>query len=206
MWIDPNTRRTARNHDEVRALRPNWSGPMTMTDEMVLALGFLLVKPATPAYDPIYQRATELAPVQINGVWTQQWQVDSLSHDQSAAGFAAAVQAKQAEIDAARLRANFGTFEYDGNLFSCDALSRSDLDATAGYIGLFGTFAPGFPNAWKKADGGYILMPTVEEFKAFYIAFYNQGLANLQKAELLKQQLAQATTAAEIAAIQWATA
>lgn len=206
MWFNPKTGAIARTNIEARMLCPGWSAPLDPSDEQIKSQGFALVTRTAPEFDPIYQEATEILPKLINGVWTQQWQITARSHDIIASGLAEAIKVKVLEIDAARLSANFGTFTYNGDTFSCDALSRSDLDATAGYVGLFGAFAPDFPNAWKKADGTYIPMPTVDEFKAFYRAFYDQGLANLKQSETLKQALAKATTAADIAAIQWSPA
>lgn len=48
MWIDPITGETALTHSEVRALRPNWSAPNTLTDEMITDVGFVVVDTTEP--------------------------------------------------------------------------------------------------------------------------------------------------------------
>lgn len=45
MWIDPITGDTAITHSDVRALRPNWSAPSILTDEMIADVGFVPVEP-----------------------------------------------------------------------------------------------------------------------------------------------------------------
>lgn len=42
-----------------------------------------------PAVDPLTERAAEVAPVQVNGAWEQQWQVVELSKEERAAAFRA---------------------------------------------------------------------------------------------------------------------
>ena len=37
---------------------------------------------AQPAFDPITQSVTKIAPAQVDGVWTQQWQVTELSPEE----------------------------------------------------------------------------------------------------------------------------
>jgi hypothetical protein len=101
MWIDPKTGDVVRTHSDVRLLRPNWSGPSIITDDMVLALGFLLVAPVIPAYDPIYQSATEIAPALVGGIWTQQWVVSNYPADVANQNLAALTLSLTDAIDAA---------------------------------------------------------------------------------------------------------
>jgi hypothetical protein len=111
--------------------------------------------------------------------------------------------AKNAEINQWRAAANQSTFPFAGKLISCDALSRSDIDAVANHIGLFGEFPDGFPMAWKTADNEYVLLPDVAAFKAMYRAMTAQGTANFDRSETLKRAVGNATDAAEVAAIAW---
>lgn len=203
MWIDPQTLQVARDYEEARSLRPNWSGPSDMTDEMVADLGFVPVTLAAPGHDLLTQVATELPPALVDGAWTQQWEVTDLSPQQVQANLAAAVQKKNAEINAARLAANFSTFSYGGKAIACDTLSRSDIDGTTGYVSLFGTFAPSWGGGWKAVDNSYVPITTVEEWKAFYQAMYAQGQDNFLRAQALKQQLAAAASQDAIDAILW---
>jgi hypothetical protein len=110
---------------------------------------------------------------------------------------------KNAEINQWRAAANQSTFPFAGKLIDCDALSRSDIDAVANHIGLFGAFPDGFPMAWKTADNDYVLLPDVAAFKAMYRAMTAQGTANFDRSEALKVALGNATDAAEVAAITW---
>lgn len=111
--------------------------------------------------------------------------------------------AKNNEINAARLRANRGTFPYAGKTIACDELSRSDIDGVNGEVALTGALPPGFPGAWKAVDNTYVAIPDLNGWKAFYGAMVAQGQANFAHAQSLKAQLSLATTAAEVDAIAW---
>lgn len=111
--------------------------------------------------------------------------------------------AKNAEINAARLKANGTTFPHAGKVFACDSLSRSDIDGVANHIGLFGAFPPDFPGGWKSVDNTMLPMATIDDFKAFYQSMTAQGAANFNHSQALKSQLAEATTKEEVHAIVW---
>ena len=111
--------------------------------------------------------------------------------------------AKNDEINAARLAANFSTFEYAGKLIACDQLSRSDIDGTNGYVALHGALPLGWPGAWKTVDNSYVLLPDVDAWKAFYGSMFAAGNANFAHAQALKTLLAAAATVPEVEAIQW---
>lgn len=111
--------------------------------------------------------------------------------------------AKNTEINFARAAANTSTFTHDGRVFSCDALSRGDIDGVNGYVALEGAMPPGFPGFWKAADNSYYMIPDVAGWKAFYTSMVVAGSANFAHAEALKGQLAVANTTHDIAAILW---
>jgi hypothetical protein len=111
--------------------------------------------------------------------------------------------AKNAEINAARAAANTGAFEHGGKTFSCDQLSRSDIDGVNGEVALTGALPQGFPGAWKAVDNTFLPIADVSAWTAFYSAMVAQGTANYIHAQQLKAQLAAATTAEEVAAIAW---
>lgn len=111
--------------------------------------------------------------------------------------------AKNAEINAARAVANTSTFAHGGKAFSCDQLSRSDIDGVNGYVAIYGALPPGFPGAWKAVDNTYLPIADVEAWKVFYTAMVAQGAANFAHAQELKAQLAAATTPEAVAAIVW---
>jgi hypothetical protein len=111
--------------------------------------------------------------------------------------------AKNAEINASRASANLSTFPYAGKLFSCDTVSRSDIDGVANHIGLFGTFPDGFPGAWRAVDNSMYPLPDVDAFRALFAGMAAQGTANFNYSQRLKAQLEVAATPEEIAAIVW---
>ncbi|MDP3225827.1 MAG: DUF4376 domain-containing protein [Rubrivivax sp.] len=111
--------------------------------------------------------------------------------------------AKNAEINAARLAANFTTFPHADKVFSCDALSRSDIDGTNGVITLMGGFPPNWPGGWKAVDNTYVQITTREQWEAFYLSMCATGAANFAHSQTLKATLAAATTAEQVAAITW---
>ena len=111
--------------------------------------------------------------------------------------------AKNAEINIARAAANTSTFDHSGKTFSCDQLSRSDIDGVNGYVALYGALPPGFHGAWKAVDNTYLPIADVDAWKVFYTAMVAQGAANFAHAQELKAQLAAATTPEAVAAIVW---
>lgn len=111
--------------------------------------------------------------------------------------------AKNDEINAARLAANFSHFEHAGKQIACDQLSRSDIDGTNGFVALYGALPPGWPGGWKAIDNTYVAIADVTDWKAFYASMFAAGSANFARAQALKDALAAADTAAEVAAIGW---
>ncbi|MES1977317.1 MAG: DUF4376 domain-containing protein [Pseudomonadota bacterium] len=111
--------------------------------------------------------------------------------------------AKAAEINHARLTANFTTFNHASKTFACDQLSRSDIDGTNGTITLTGDFPPGWPGGWKAVDNTYIPITTRAQWEAFYLSMCGTGAVNFAHAQTLKAAVAAATTAEQVAAITW---
>lgn len=62
---------------------------------------YQLVRTEQPAFDPITQGVRAAAPVQVDGVWTQQWEVYPLPLEEQQANLAAAAKALQDNIVAA---------------------------------------------------------------------------------------------------------
>lgn len=110
---------------------------------------------------------------------------------------------KNAQINLWRAAANSSTFTHGGKTIACDPLSRSDIDAVAGSIGLTGDYPANFPLQWKAVDNTYLELADVDAFKDFYAAMVAQGTLNFVHSEQLKAALAAATTQAEIDAIVW---
>lgn len=205
MWIDNETGAVARLHDDIRNLRPYMSLPAILTDEMIESIGFSPVTIQQPSYDPLMQKAVLADPQQVDGKWVCEWSIVPLyeSEEELAAAIALAKVKKNEEINAARLAANLNYFVYQEKRIACDALSRSDIDATNGYISLFGAFHQNWPGMWKAIDNSFVAITTLDEWRAFYKAMVDQGQVNFAHAQQLKTQLASATTLNEIAGIIW---
>lgn len=166
--------------------------------------GYVRVEWASPpAYDEITGTLTEGAPIQVDGVWTQNWVVDVTDPVVAEARLSFLKAEKNVQINQWRATANQSSFNYVGKQISCDALSRSDIDGVAGSIALTGTFPAGFPGAWKAMDNTYISIPDVQAFKDLYASMTMQGTENFIHAQGLKDQLASATTKAAIDSIVW---
>lgn len=166
--------------------------------------GYAAVQPAArPEFDLITERVDELVPEQVDGVWTQRWQVVTLPAEQAAANLAQAKAVKNAWINTSRLAANRGAFTHGGKSFACDELSRSDIDGITSFVTLAGSLPPGWPGAWKAVDNTYLPITSVAEWTAFVASMVSAGNANFAKAQALKAQLAAATTSEQINAIVW---
>lgn len=109
--------------------------------------------------------------------------------------------AKNAAINAARLRANQSHFTFAGKQIAADPLSRSDIDGAHGIIVATGALPPGWPGGWKAMDNTICPILDVQTWLAFYGAMVAQGTANFAHAQALKAQLAAATTPAEVEAV-----
>lgn len=107
-----------------------------------------------------------------------------------------------AEINTWRAAINYTTFPHAGKFIACDVLSRSDIDAVANHIALFGTFPASFPGAWKTTDNTLIMQPTIADFKAMFTSMTTQGTANFNQSQTWKASTNSATTRAELDAIR----
>ena len=192
---------------EIVALNPETSFPVPFEP----CDGYASVQFGTmPAHDPATQRVVEVAPVEEGGKWRQAFEVVQLTHEELAqraadavAALDAARDAKNADINAARLAANFSTFTHGGKVFACDQLSRSDIDGTNGYVALYSALPVGWLGGWKAVDNTYTAIADVAAWKAFYSSMFAVGNANFAHAQALKAQLASAQTLADVEAIQW---
>lgn len=110
---------------------------------------------------------------------------------------------KNAAINAARMSANTSSFTHAGKAFSCDRLSRSDIDGVNGLVSIINSLPPGWPGAWKAVDNTYHLIPDVTAWVAFYGAMVATGTAHFAHSQALKALLVNAGTPAEVAEIHW---
>jgi hypothetical protein len=133
------------------------------------------------------------SPAHVFNYTTKQWEDPRTLADLKAA--------KNAAINAARLKANQSHFTFTGKQIAVDALSRSDIDAAHGAWLMAGGPPPGWPGGWKAIDNTIIPIPDLPTWGAFYGSMVAQGTANFNHAQVLKAQLAAATTPAEVEAV-----
>ena len=83
MYFNPEKQQTFGTHFEIRQSFENTTLPENLTDEILEGLGFYVVTPVTPNYDPIRQSASEEMPVMVNGKCFQSWKIADLPSTQS---------------------------------------------------------------------------------------------------------------------------
>lgn len=110
---------------------------------------------------------------------------------------------KNAEINACRLAASRKSFTFAGKEIACDELSRSDIDGINGIVSLMQALPSGWVGGWKAMDNTYVPIPDVNAWKAFCGAMVTKGQALFAHAQNLKVLLLAATTAEQVAAINW---
>jgi len=200
-YYNTQTQIFGHSHDDVaRATNTSFApGTLQVGDYRLYEMA------AEPAYNPDTQRIEPAAtPTERAGqAWLREWLVIDLSANEVAVQLAAAKEAKNAEINAARLAANTSTFAHAGKVFACDQLSRSDIDGTNGFVTLYGALPPGWPGGWKAVDNTYLPINDVAAWKDFYTSMFAAGAANFAKAQTLKASLGAATTLAQVRGIVW---
>lgn len=111
--------------------------------------------------------------------------------------------AKIVEINAAHELANRTSFTFNGKQIQANEHSMNQIQTTNGGVLLRGGMHPQWQGAWKAMDNTYVAIPDVATWKLFYDAIETTGQANFAKAQALKVKLAAATSAEEIASINW---
>jgi hypothetical protein len=119
MWINTASLAVYRTHAEIRAAFPNTSFPSVISEAAIQSAGLTpLVIAVPPAHDAATQTVEETAPVQIDGVWTQQWLVRDKSEEEQAA-YARELTHHIATEAQARLDTWARSRGYDGILSAC---------------------------------------------------------------------------------------
>jgi hypothetical protein len=108
---------------------------------------------------------------------------------------------KNAQINASRLIANRGTFEFQGKQIAVDALSRSDIDGVHGFISATKSLPPGWPGGWKAEDNTFVSISTHEAWITFYSAMVASGTANFARSQGLKARVYACTTLEQVKAL-----
>lgn len=123
---------------------------------------------------------------------------------------------KRAEITRARLAADADHFTYEVSSVNDEGETVTvtkeiktadkdmiDLLTTNSYVTLFGEFDETWPGGWKAMDNSYVLIATVEEWKPFFKAMYQKGIANFRKSQTLKAEVDAAETVEALQAVSW---
>lgn len=100
-------------------------------------------------------------------------------------------------------KANLGTFKYLNIDFNADAVAQNNINATANFINMFGTYPDDWLGVWITAAGGSIPMPDPVDFQPFYKAYVAQGVYNIARFNTLKAQVEAAETAEDLDLITW---
>ena len=105
-----------------------------------------------PTTNAITQGLREIDPIQVDGVWTQQWEVYELPAETAAANLANAKLSAWAAIKAERDRRKAGGVLVSGKWF------HSDVDSRIQQLGLvmMGASVPSVQ--WKTMDGSFVTM------------------------------------------------
>lgn len=131
MYIHVPTGRYPLSVSTIKAENPNTSFPAVFT----AALDYVAVaKTDRPVVNAITHKVVELPPVEIDGVWTQQWGTEAYSAEETVANQAAADTALYDGI-VASTQVRLDTFAqsrgYDGILSACTYASSSVPKFTA---------------------------------------------------------------------------
>jgi len=112
---------------------------------------------------------------------------------------------RNAAINAWKLEANSSYFEFQGERIAFKPSDQIEIQAVHNWITLTGRMPdwPDWPGAWKAISNRWVLLPDVDTWTAFTLAIAERGTAHFKRAQLLKAELAAASTPAEIDAITW---
>jgi len=103
MWIDLTNSQVHKSHNSIRKARPNVSFPDVMTEDAIASAGFAPVTQiAPPTYNNTTHTLAEGAPIQVEGVWTQQWVLTALSAEDAATELTKARKARWREVKTLR--------------------------------------------------------------------------------------------------------
>lgn len=123
MYIHTHSNTYPYSVAQLKRDNPQTSFPQDLTNAALASWGVYPVHAEPqPSFDAATQRVVELPPANIDGVWTQMWEVQALSAEEAAANQAAAAQAlQQSIVDATQQRLDdfARTRNYDGILSAC---------------------------------------------------------------------------------------
>lgn len=159
------------------------------------------IEATPPAITKLQKLSVPVVVELADGEHNYQWQVQNLSTDARNQIIAVLKKNKNDQINQRRAIDNSATFIFQDKVIAVDAVSRSDIEAVAGYVSLFGVFPDGWIGKWKAVDNTFVSMTEVDEFKAMYKAMTDTGLKNFKDAQIRKALLASATTPEDIESV-----
>ena len=207
IFIDTRDLRYPLTKEDIIAENPTTSFPVPF--EPLPSYKSVKIK-SKPVFVSKTHECIPLPPKKILDEWVQDWNTVALTAAVIVERelvlqkqLAEAKISRNGYIDNSRFRINFTSFMHGGKEVSSNQLSRSDIDATNGYVAVFGVLPPGFPGGWIAIDKTLIAIPDITAWKAFYASMFAAGGANFAIAQSLKTQIAAATTVDEVVAITW---
>ena len=171
---------------QIKAKFPNTS---FVDGLFLLPDGYVEVVRSTPPEIGWDEKLTILAPTFHDPFWVENYQVDKISQEEKDEIITQLKANKNAEINQSRLTANNTSFTFMGKEIAVDDMSTKDIVISNGIISATGELPPMWPGVWKTMDNTFIPIASVSDWKAFYLAMYNQGLVNFIKSQTLKTQL-----------------
>ena len=100
MYFRPETNHYPYQPHQIRQDFPYTSFPATLSDSLLAEYGiFTVAETDQPTIDTMSQRVSESPPIEIDGVWTQQWGIIDLSPEEAAANFANLIATSCTQID-----------------------------------------------------------------------------------------------------------
>lgn len=201
MWINPSNETVYASEQAVRAAFPGTSFSESITDDQAASVGLLpFLLSSKPSYNPITQSVAQIAPVLINGAWTQQWSVTAISAPLAQANLAASKLAQIAKIDA---DVDYIYQQVIGNRAQEYAQAEAEAKSyiQAGYTGT----VPDFVQAWATAKG-WTATQAADDIAATALAWRTAAKAMRANRLLSKEQARSAATEAQFstAVAQWA--
>ncbi len=192
MYINTSTFAVYRSQNDIRLAFPNTCFPVNIENDLLASINILPVVEVVPEFNSITEKAIEINPILLNGIWTQQWQIENKYTTPEALTQAlqealnVAIENKIEDINSAWLDANNGVFTHDGHQFDCNALAQQNIATTNSELSNHGGLPAYWIGGWKTFDNQWYPIATYEEWKAFYSSMFMTGIQNFGKAQTLK--------------------
>jgi hypothetical protein len=138
----------------LRGLHPNISFPRVLTDALLAQYGIMQVLPVAKPTPRWFERVQELPPVNLSGVWTQQWEVIQIPDTERAAVTEAAREARLAALAQKRWEKETGGIVFNGSPVATDEVSQTKIIGAV--VG--SQLDPGVSMKWKMKNGQFVTL------------------------------------------------